>query len=209
MNSHQTLAGGSVQHFYDGRFGQYGVDVRTLWNSRKSQEERFHMLSGVGSLEHARILDVGCGFGDFFDFLKAQSIEVTYTGIDVQPDILEEAKRRNPENTFQRIDVLEFFPQAKFDFVFASGIFALKMENQLDFVKDMLAHMFWLSEKGLAVNFLSSYTTGEKDKDSYFVDPQEILGLALSITPRVVVRHDYRDNDFTAYLFPNPHAMGK
>jgi len=209
MNARNLQGGVSVQEYYTKRFGQFGGDVRTLWNNQKSQEDRFHILAEVGALDGARVLDVGCGFGDFLDFLQAQTCGVQYTGIDAHPEILLEAKQRHAGHTFEQMDVLEFLPQTKFDFVFGSGIFGLKMVDQHGYVKDLLSHMFWLSEKGLAVNFLSSYTTGKKDKDSYHVEPQEVLSLALSITPRVVLRHDYRDNDFTLYLYPNPHATNQ
>ena len=207
MKGHKTLSGVSIQDYYGQRFQKFGGDVRTLWNSQQSQVGRFHVLTEIGDLSGSRILDVGCGFGDFQEYLRAQNIWVDYTGIDIQPDILAEAQHKHPEVNFEQVDLMDCSPLTKFDYVFASGIFALKMTNQQEYVQAILSRMFALANKGVAVNFLSTYTTGNLDQDSFHVAPQDILSLALSITRRVVLRHDYRDNDFSLYLYPHDRSL--
>ena len=40
------------------------------WGSKKSQDLRFKILIDRWNLENKSILDIGCGFGDFYFFLK-------------------------------------------------------------------------------------------------------------------------------------------
>ena len=206
MTKHVMHSGFLTQDYYGERFDKFGDDVRTLWNSQKSQEDRFRILAEIGSLHGSRVLDVGCGFGDFYGFLKAKGIMVEYTGIDMQPGILEEAKRRYTGVKFERVDLLEFAGSEPFDYVFASGIFGLKMTDQYAYLKSMMVRLLSLAQKGLAVNFLSGYTTGEKDPDSFYAEPSDLLALALSMTRRVILRHDYRDNDCTLYCYPQQNS---
>ena len=64
----------------------------------------------------------------------------------------------------------------------------------------MMDAMFKLAKNGVAINFLSIFsdylTPGE-----YYSNPEVILRLAFSISPKVVLRHDYMKHDFTFYLY--------
>src|SRR5919109_3859483 len=94
--------------YYTDLIGKYGVDVRALdWGSRESQAVRFSVLAEVGQLHDASVLDVGCGLGDFFGWLKSAGIGVEYTGIDITPKMIEVARQRFPETRFELRNLLE------------------------------------------------------------------------------------------------------
>jgi hypothetical protein len=59
---------------------------------------------------------------------------------------------------------------------------------------------FSLAKCGVGVNFLSSMSQ-RKDGVSYYCNPASCVKLLMKITPFVVLRHDYRQNDFTIYLY--------
>ena len=40
------------------------------WGSKSSQNLRFKILSNKFNLNNKSILDLGCGYGDFYSFLK-------------------------------------------------------------------------------------------------------------------------------------------
>ena len=47
---------------------------------------------------------------------------------------------------------------------------------------------------------LSSHAPEQSDIAHYY-DPVKMLAAALDLTPTVMLRHDYLDNDFTLYLW--------
>lgn len=61
---------------YSKRYQELGVHVRTLgWGSREQQVYRFEQtLHCLPDLNGKTILDIGCGFGDYYDFLRSKGV---------------------------------------------------------------------------------------------------------------------------------------
>ena len=57
---------------YSGRYKKLKYDVRTLgWGTKEQQNYRFlQTIDNRIEFNGKRILDIGCGFGDYFNFLK-------------------------------------------------------------------------------------------------------------------------------------------
>ena len=186
------------------KFAAYGEDVRAVgWSSVESQESRAKVLSEIGNLNSRSILDVGCGFGDLYTHLEKQGVHPSkYVGIDINPKIISIARKRLPKLKFEVRDSMDSELKDKFDFVVAAGIFGLETPNWQDVVEKQLSKMYDLCEIGVAVNFLSHYTAGEKLPNSHYADPADILEFVLkNLSNRVVLRHDYRPNDFIVYVY--------
>src|ERR1700712_5513075 len=74
------------------------------------------MLSRVAAGRFGRALDVGCGEGRFCRMLKAAHVNVI--GIDPTPQLLEEARRRDPSGDYRSGKAEELpFEAASFDLV--------------------------------------------------------------------------------------------
>jgi len=43
---------------------------RVGWGSTDSQDKRFSVLTEIGDLDNRTILDVGCGLGAYFDYIR-------------------------------------------------------------------------------------------------------------------------------------------
>jgi SAM-dependent methyltransferase len=193
---------------YTSLFDKYGEDIRTLWKSPQSQQVRFSVLSRIGDLAGASILDVGCGFGDFLGFLKDRGIEVRdYLGIDCVDGILAVARKRHPSVRFENWDLFQLDPCNQFDWVFGSGLFNLKGPDSDEYALQMTRKMFSLAGNGAAANFLSSFTK-RPDGFSNYWDPAHILELlAQGVSPILQLVHSYRSNDFTVFLY-HEHSEG-
>ncbi|MBT3362553.1 MAG: class I SAM-dependent methyltransferase [Chloroflexi bacterium] len=190
--------------FYNKAIARWDNDIHSLgWGNTESQKVRFSIMSGIGDLNNKSILDIGCGFGDFFGFLGHNGIKPKkYLGIDLNPEMVNRSRRNYPDATFEVADILEDDVDWSFDFVIASGIFALEAPNWAEIVERTLLKMHKISKIGFGVNFLSTYTTGDKQSESHFANPSEILSLVSSnISTNVVLKHDYRPNDFTIYVY--------
>ena len=93
------------------------------WLSKKSQDARFEAFLAIGNLEGARILDVGCGLGCFYGFLRNREWQGTYTGFDRLKDMTEGALARYPGIRFENRNIAENLPDERWDWVFLSGLF--------------------------------------------------------------------------------------
>ncbi len=59
-----------IKEGYEQNIHHFGYNAKTLgWFSRKSQEKRFDvMFKQLNDWNNLSILDVGCGFADFYDY---------------------------------------------------------------------------------------------------------------------------------------------
>lgn len=193
------------QEYFVERFARYGDDVRTFWGSRRSQEERFQVLCSIGDLTDKSVLDVGCGFGDLLGYLAASGARISsYRGFDCVDGVLEIARQRYPEGQFENADLLSVAHETRADYVFASGIFFLASEDWHQYTFRMLKAMYSVANRGVAVNFLSRYSGQTDDGTSYYADPADVLSRCMQeISPIVELRHSYRANDFTVFIYKN------
>ena len=189
-----------VKEFYKNRIDLYGLTSRVVWDNVESQRLRFKILTEIGDLNGKSVLDVGCGFGDFYEFLAESHINVLkYSGIDLVEDMIKEARKRHFLPDFEVFDILKHNVK-KFDYVFGSGIFNVSFDGWIDHTYIMLKKMFYACNIGIAVNFLSWYAENLSPK-CHYVHPSLILGVAFDLSSKVVFRHDYKINDFTLYIY--------
>ena len=192
--------------WYEDKVRRFGYDHRGLgFRTRTSQEKRFEALLGLGDFHGRRLLDVGCGFGDFLAFLRDRGVRPAYTGLDLCEPMVARGRERfgAGEGRFLAGDVLEYTPDEPFDYVVASGIFGLDAPGARERVGPTVARMFDWARIGAAANFLSRRSPAPAQARVY-LDPAEILDLALSLTPSVRLDHTYLPNDFTIHLYRTP-----
>ena len=187
--------------FYSGLLAEHGVHARSLnWGSEESQSKRFHILNEVGPLDKQSVLDLGCGLGDFYHWLKSKGKEVQYRGVDVTPGMIETAIARFPGVQFNIGSVDDIKASEPVDYAFASGIFYLVEKDPFAFMKDTISKMFSLSRKAISFNSLSDWAT-VKTNNEFYASPSETLEFCRSLSPYVTLRHDYHPADFTVYIY--------
>jgi hypothetical protein len=192
--------------WYADKVRTYGFDYRGLgFRNKSSQDKRFEALLELGDLDGARILDVGCGFGDFVAFLNARGIVPAYTGLDICEPMIERCRERfQPgEGRFLVGDALDFQPDEPYDYVIASGLFGLDSMGARDRIRPTMDRLFAWSRIGMAVNFLSTQSPNPAEARIY-VDPCKALEAGLTLTPAARLNHSYLPNDFTLYLYKTP-----
>jgi len=180
-----------------------------FWSSKEVQEKRFQVFAKSGIQSADTLLDIGCGFGDFADYLKQKNILVEYTGIDISKDLLQVGKQHYPEIILQEADLFEFNPQAKsYDYVMLSGALNRKFmgnkgaESASDYSFQIIRRMFETCKKGIAFNLLDarhSWTAERWDLQSFH--PDEIIAFIRDLTCHYQLVDDYLENDFTVYAW--------
>jgi SAM-dependent methyltransferase len=96
---------------------------RVGWKSQKTQEARFNALLAVDDLKNKSILDLGCGLGCLYGYLKEIGWNGEYTGMDILDMMVKGARNRFPGVDFEKRDILLDPPRRQWDYIFISGIF--------------------------------------------------------------------------------------
>ena len=187
---------------YQNLLSEHGDSFRSLdWGSQESQIKRFKILADIGISNVDSVLDVGCGLADFNEWLQKHCPGVNYSGIDITPEMISHAKIRYPKLELFNKTIFEIdAPDGSYDYLTASGIFAFRKENPHEYVFATIEKMFNLCRKGIAVNSLSLWAS-TRATEEFYADPLVIIDFARTLTPRVVLRHDYHPSDFTIYLY--------
>jgi SAM-dependent methyltransferase len=195
-----------VAEFFRLHVQLYGADWRALgWQSHQTQYRRFAVLAEVAPLSQQRILDVGCGLGDLYGYLRSQGIAMHYTGYDLLPEMLAHARRRYPEASFAVRDILQGLGDECFDYILSSGAFNVNFGNNLSAVQWVVRELFDHCTHGVAINFLST-TDRQRDRMLFHYHPPDMQAYCQTFCPHVQLREDYLPNDFTLYLYHQPHT---
>jgi len=187
---------------YNERLKKYGHDPRTLGWFKGRQTIRFKVITEIGAMNSSSILDVGCGFGDLYDFLIKKYRGIKYVGYDINPSLIKIAKEKHPNVCFEVKDILQEKVKEKFDYVVSSGLFEFRFPDSVSFTRNMLQRMFELCKKGVSADFMSTYVDFE-NKDAYYAKPEEIFSFCKTLSKRVSLRHDYMPFEFCVYIYKN------
>lgn len=170
------------------------------WGTSGTQATRFEVLARVMPLRGKRVLDVGCGLADFADYLSARHGPVAYDGVDIAPRMIEEARRRHPALSLRVLDILQEDPGGPYDLVTANGIFYLLGDDPEPYMRRLIARMWELASGAIAFTSLSAWA-GRRDPGEFYADPLATVAFCRTLTPRVVLRHDYLPHDFAVYVY--------
>jgi len=191
--------------YFDRSYAKHGKSVAALGWHAESQRQRFKILAQIGDLMGKNILDVGCGFGDLYDFLCGQGIFMArYVGVDINAHFIEIAMKCHPHASFFCTNILDFNPRMSIDYSLASGIFFLDDLRWEEYFLAVCKKLLNISNIGIGFNLLSTIETGRGNPSDRFSRPWKIIELVMAeLSPKVVLRHDYRDNDFTIFAYKN------
>jgi SAM-dependent methyltransferase len=178
------------------------------WSSREIQFARFRVLAEIGIESGDSVLDVGCGFGDLYGWLKRQDIDTDFTGIDLSPDLIARGEQLYPRAHFFSGELFDYPAEAQsVDWVVLSGALNGSLEDEGAYARRVIRQMFVLCRKGVAFNLLNAnHPSVNWAHDLQCFDPDEMLAFCSEIAPECSVRTDYLDNDFTIYMYRTAEA---
>ncbi len=162
---------------------------------------RFKVLSEIGNFENKKILDLGCGTGDFYQYLVDNNIKCNYTGYDINLNVIDIAKKRFPSVRFEVKDISnEDYPE--FDYIVSTSSFNNKLDEvcNYEFIQNILKTCYLHSKEGVCIDFLVSYVDYKHDFAFYY-HPEKIFTIAKSISRRATIRNDYPLFEFALYLY--------
>ena len=180
--------------FYDRHLKDFGDRPQAVRWTAEGQLRRYEALLRIaGDLSGKRILDFGCGKGDFYGFIKEKGIPVDYCGVDINENLIALAGKKYPEAEFLSADIEEEEIVQPFDVILACGVFNLRVAGVEDSMRSVLKRLFGLCRESLHVNCLTYYVP-QRDVELFYVKPEEILRFAITcLSHSVVVKHDRGD----------------
>jgi SAM-dependent methyltransferase len=190
--------------------GQSSPEKKVGWQTAQSQRVRFEALASLGSLKGKRILDVGCGLGAFWTYLQKQGVRAHYTGVDLFPPVIAEAKALHPEACFEVRNILENpFPAGNFDFTFLSGVFNVKVRDNWKYMRALLKSALRQSQKAVAFNVLNA-EAGLKEADRFCADPKALVAFGRRLgASKVCLLDHYHHLDLTLFIYKRNHVFDK
>jgi SAM-dependent methyltransferase len=197
----------AVADYYTSRLDQHGPTPRGVdWNGSESHALRHRQFMRLldGSPD-ASVLDLGCGFGDFFGFLRKQGHRGAYVGYDVAPNMITQARYLHGERADCRWQVGSK-PTDSADFAVASGLFNVKGEFSVEtwarYVHETIATLAAAGRRGFGFNMLSLSSDPERRRpDLYYADAAATLVDCLQRFGRsVALLQDYGLYEFTVIV---------
>ena len=200
-----------IKEHYKQLFLKHGIDPKSVqWSDSTTQMNRFRILSEIDD-NLKSIIDVGCGLGDFFTYLKKEKkFSGMYLGLDYLPEFVDACKdqfRSENNSAFQLFDLTRDEFPSDYNYITLSGVFNNKVEQNEQFMYQSIEKMFKAALKGVSFNALSTYVDYE-DEGLYYSDPLAVFDFCKrNITRKVTLRHDYLVKEgsipfeYTIYLY--------
>lgn len=193
------------QNRYNERLLKFGYSTKTLgWGGGKERQLlRFKTHLEIGFKENDSIIDIGCGFGDLYFYLKENYSQFYYNGIDINPKLIEKGKEIYPNLNADCIDILNTRKKLNSDWVISTGVFNAKLnyEDNFSHICLMITKMIEICNKGVSVDFISTYVE-YRQENSYHTDPRKLIDfLKLNLKKRFILRMDYLPFEFCIYIF--------
>lgn len=187
-----------TQKFYSRAINKYGQTAKGLnWNSKKNQELRFEMILKFlpKTLNSFKLCDAGCGFGDFYHYLKRSgNLPKSYIGIDSLEEMHSIASKNTSQNILQLDITKNQTPKA--DYYVSSG--ALSVLTQFE-TYQFIQNCYKSSKYGFIFNALH----GDKQSQTYnYLSLQTIQKIAKDLkVKKLHYKNNYMQNDITVGFF--------
>ena len=183
------------KEFYQNNYDTYGISAEGVaWDSVQTQKKRFSAITScIGDLKQDSVVDAGCGFGDFYLYLKEKgNLPKSYIGLDLCTPMVEEAKVRTGCKIMQKDILSQSIPMA--DWYVASG--SMNLLTQME-TRIFIQRCFEKSRKGFVFNLLEGKE--REGKYSYW-KPYDMLKMCQSICDNIEIKEGYMNGDFTVVL---------
>jgi SAM-dependent methyltransferase len=184
--------------FYLSAIKLHGHSAKGLnWISSAKQRVRFAILLEIlpDDLSRVSIADAGCGFGDFYTYMRMQfKTPKEYLGIDSIQEMCAITKKNTSCNTLIADICKDTLPTK--DFYTCSG--ALNILTPFE-TEQFISNCYKASKYGFVFNALH----GENQSDTYnYLSTKKIQTIAKGLDVKeIIFKSDYLENDISIGFF--------
>lgn len=195
-----------IKSYYEPNMGKGLPDYRVLgWESEQAQHKRFEILYNHVSLQGKKLLDVGCGMANLYEYLIKKGVNFYYTGVDILESMIDSAKKKRPGVELICADIFKHnpFDDNSFDVVYSSGIFNINMGNNKEFLTKAIELFLRLGKEAVVFNLLH-YKSPDREDRYYYFKPSEVENIIEenfnNLLDSMQIVEGYLQNDFTVVL---------
>lgn len=144
----------------------------------------------------AKVLDIGCASGGFFNIMRTMEPAIEYTGMDIVEPAIELAQERYPEARFMLADGFEIpFEDGTFDVVHCTSVF-----NNEPRYRELLSELYRVSNRFVLADIRLLKDLGQAAESDYEIqfehetqeatvpyvvnDADEVVNFILGLSPR-------------------------
>ena len=191
-----------IKNYYDELVEKYQYNTKSLdYGKANSQKKKFSQFKRFFPINNLSILDIGCGFGDFYRYSKENNLDIQYQGFEINQSIINLAKRIDPSVNIINYNIINdpIDQEPTHDICIANGIFYLLGTDSRNIMIEIVKKMFTRSKKAVIFNSLSSWSSF-KEPNEFYADPLDTISWCREISPYIIFNHDYMKHDFTICL---------
>ncbi len=189
---------------YSRSLAHFGDTAEAVKWTELSQRYRFKILTEIADLETTKLLDYGCGKGDLFQYLLEGGFRGSYTGFDINPELIDLARNKFPAARFELRDIELDTVDEHFDYVLISGVFNNRISDNGGMMRSLLPRCFSLAERGMSFNAISTYVNF-REPEMFYTNPEETFSFCMTqLSSLVTLRHDNIPRNFTVYVYRKP-----
>ncbi len=190
-----------------------GVDWPKIEDLKKRYEVIFDITKyGKNNSQKIDLIDFGCGFGLFLDFLAEQNLKetVNYLGIDLSHEMIEAARRRYQNEKFIIRDIIENpLEKNSCDYLIMNGVLTEKRSLSYDemkiYAQNLIKVAFDTCRIGMSFNVMSAHVDWQRDDLFHFKFDELAEFLTKECSRNFVIRSDYGLYEYMVYLFKSPN----
>lgn len=186
------------EKFYTSAIEMHGISAQGVnWSSKETQTIRFRIILDIlnKNLSKFSIVDAGCGFGDFYNYLvKKKKKPKKYIGIDSLVDMYSIASQKTGCEILIADITKDKLPKA--DFYVCSG--AMNVLNKFE------THLFMRNcYDSCTKAFVFNILHGKKESDTYnYLSTLDIKNIANKLgVNKIIFKDNYLDGDITVGFF--------
>jgi SAM-dependent methyltransferase len=197
----------TIKYFED-KLDKYGNSYQAVdWWSKETQDLRFEVIRSLllPLEEPLKVHEIGCGLGHFVSSIKEPN-QIKYSGSDISSKMIQASRQIYPNvNFFKGNIVTDDYKKYKFDYLFESGIFNLKMgfsyKEWHDYVLSVLTAMYEAATVGIVFNMITDYVR-YKRRHLFYAGSLEMFDFCKRKMSRfVTLRHNYPLYEFTIAVY--------
>ena len=175
-----------------------------IWKPRTGDYEHtgWELADEINQLNPERVLDVGCGLSNYYEYLISKKFIGEYIGIDVSLEMLEISKLKFPKNLYMCGELEEIQAELKeVDFIVSSQTFNRKLHfsDNYEEIESFIKSAVDIARHGVAFDLMSDHVDFFEEKHFYY-SPERIFQFCKKEFKKVNLFHDLEGFEFVIQI---------
>ena len=143
----------TINKHYDETIKKYGYNIKGLGWRKGGLSKRYKIISESYNFKNKSVLDYGCGFCNFYEYIKTKKIKIKhYSGVEINPNIRKYIYTKYKK----KIPIYTKIPNTKFDIIVSNGVHNYKVKNCENIFYNDINNLLKITKKALIISFINN-----------------------------------------------------